>query len=129
MKKLLFIASAAAFFAISCSKDQSAVRKLDGTWTAVEQTVGGKTTDLSNTNIKVTFDKCKVKNEDCSGSNDWDGTVTSFTYSVSDKGEKLTYKTDNGIGGTIETVVTIKELTKDKLITEDKDGDTFTYEQ
>ena len=134
MRKLLFIASAVAFFAISCSKDQSAVRKLDGTWTLKSATADGEDFDTEGITFTLKFEKCKVKNEDCSGSwtqkiEGFDEQSSNFTYTVTDKGETIKI-TDEDSDDADESKIT--ELTKDKLVVESTESGVVwvrTFEQ
>ena len=90
MRKFIFLISFILFLGISCNKDQSAVKSLDGTWEVESLTYSGKqpkeifvktdSANLSNCTLrrykeikKIWFYKCKIKTKvDC----DWVGAPT-----------------------------------------------------
>jgi hypothetical protein len=147
MKKLMsysFAVLLTALFFTACSKDQTAVRKLDGKWQVVRETTTYNngtaqttpTADLGD--IRYEFTKCKQKKEGLC-----DGKVVAalggfsfeipFGYMVEDKGETLIIDEDNDTATTNDqNRATIVELSKDKCIftyTEtDGNGNTTRYE-
>jgi hypothetical protein len=147
MKKILssvFAVVFAALFFTACSKDQAAVRKLDGKWQAVRETTtynnepSVTTTGVDLGDIRYEFTKCKQKKEGLC-----DGKVVAalggfnfevpFGYMVEDKGETLIIDEDNNTTTTNDqNRATIVELDKEKFIfayTEtDGSGNTTRYE-
>ena len=99
---------------VSCNKDQSAVKKLDGTWLLVEQD-GSAIPDSSQ--ISYTFTSCKLKSEDyCPATLTYpNNSSENFEYKVSNKGETMTWKSDDGNGNVIEIPGTIDELTETNM--------------
>jgi len=86
--KNVFYLMLAVLFITACSKDQKAVKNLEGTWARANYTEAGVTmTDTSNTTYE--FTTCKVKKEDCPGKLNSDGKTLDFTYNFTDKGEKF----------------------------------------
>lgn len=116
-----------AFIAFACSKDQKVVRQLDGEWKVTEVKYNGvvdNSTDYSSWKYK--FEKCKVSKGDCSGS--WTTidptkgeTTFDFTYSISEKGTKITINL-NILGLTESTTGDIIEHSKTKFIWSEKDA-------
>lgn len=130
MKKLGLIL-VVGLIAMGCSKDQQVVKRLAaGDWKITDVSVNGVSEDPSEYDSFVyTFEKCKVSKEDCEGEykyNDPDkGEQTqSFTYSISEKGTKITVKV-NFFGIASSVTSDIIENSKDKFIwsTTDEDGD------
>ncbi|HAQ72210.1 hypothetical protein N9545_01050 [Salibacteraceae bacterium] len=121
MKNIFRLAvSAAAILLViaACSKDQKVVKQLaDGKWEVTDLSYDGVSTpDSVYANDVYEFEKCKVKKEDCAGT--WttiDPTkgevVTSFTYSISDKGETITINIDLST-----TIADIVESSDDKFV-------------
>jgi hypothetical protein len=96
MKKLLFSAVLLLSIALtSCNKNQAVVKDLEGEWNMTGLTVNGTAAPASEyQGTYYTFQVCKVKNEDCSGSlNSGDptkGTISfPFTYNITDDGKKF----------------------------------------
>mgnify|MGYP006966881159 CR=1 FL=1 len=88
MKKLLYL-SIATLFLIACSKDQKAVKNLEGSWTRTAYKEAGVTiADTAVTTYK--FTSCKVKKGDCLGELSSGGKTLPFTYNFTEKGEKFT---------------------------------------
>lgn len=119
MKKIIMIA-AIALLAVACNKNQAAVKKLDGTWTAtsVKSTDDGVTLELMPTFITsftFVFDGCKLKTDEfCNVTRTIVtllGTETEADlYRVVGDGETIEMK-DDASSTTINTA-TITELTK-----------------
>lgn len=123
MKRILMIA-VIALVAISCDKNQKAVKKLDGTWEATEAVVnlGGVTIDAFAlgllTSITYTFEGCKLKDDEYCGATMTivtDGETESNTgvFTVTDDGETLEIKDDAAT--TDVMTLEILELTKSEL--------------
>lgn len=121
MKKIIMIA-AIALLAVACSKDQAAVKKLDGTWKATSVKVGfgaGITIEAIPTlitSMTFTFDGCKLKTDEFCDvktvTSYPDGTPTETLddlYRVTNDGETIEMK-DDASSTTINTA-TINELT------------------
>lgn len=95
MKNYIFtFALLAAITVISaCSKDQKVVKELEGTWTVTATTVDGVAQpDSTFSGTTYTFNKCKVKKENCNGTLEADlgifGSLSfGFQYNIADKGE------------------------------------------
>jgi hypothetical protein len=103
MKRLLFLlAIISGTLMVSCSKDQSWVKRIEGDWNLDLHVRGDKTTNITDTltpyQRTYTFNKCTLdKVEVCPGSwTDTSGTVP-FDYAITDDGYKLVmtaYSTD-----------------------------------
>ena len=120
MKKLLFIAFVIATVA-SCSKNQKAVKILDGKWKATSFIVTDGTDSfdflLLGTSFEMLFENCKLKDEETCNltvttNNGSDTEVENLMYKVIDDGNKLEWIDDTNNS----EIFTIAELTKTKLI-------------
>lgn len=94
MKKLLYILPLTLIF-LGCTKEQTWVNRMEGTWTLDKvrhiDFVNNVENDVTPADQRTyTFNKCKLnKDVDCQGSwSDVNGT-TSFLYSVIDDGYKM----------------------------------------
>lgn len=136
MKRLLMFA-AVAFLFVACNKDQQAVKKLEGTWTATKiiQVDGGVTVDLLElgliTSWTVTFDKCKLKDDEFCNITNTVATILGSDsetglYRVTGDGTKLEQKEDTSS----ETITTLEitELTNSTLKLRDTDEDGIVTE-
>jgi len=141
MKKVLMIA-AIALIAVACNKNQAAVKKLDGTWSATSftYTEDGVTLDLLESgfvnSVTYTFDNCKLKDDEfCNLTTtvvSSFGTVTEDDlYSVTNDGETLQTKDD--ASSTTVNSITIDELTNSTFRSSETDEDgnvsAFTMEK
>lgn len=96
MKKSIILFAVVSAMVSSCSKDQKVVKELEGDWSVTGQTENGVATPANEyTGTVYTFTSCKVKKGACDGSlsvpDSTKGTFkTPFTYSISEKGEKIT---------------------------------------
>lgn len=136
MKKLLFVAVAfAGLTLVSCNKDQSAVNKLDGSWTVtkLESTSGGTSYDpiaAGDMTMSMTYTKCKLKTDEwCTTTytqtiTGWPSYTESDVYRVTGDGTTLEVK-DSDTSSTIWTT-TIEELTKSTFRGTSVDGSTTT---
>ncbi|MFT4600019.1 MAG: hypothetical protein ACI857_000187 [Arenicella sp.] len=124
MKKVLSILVLTVVF-LSCNKDQSAVKKLDGTWDLTKMEIEA---DLFGVPIKLdliglggsgtmSFDNCKLADDEwCNVSsvtvNPLDSTTVTANdlYRVTNDGTKLETKTSDT--ASTSTIMTINELTK-----------------
>ncbi len=104
MKKILMIA-AIALLAVACNKNQSAVKKLDGTWTATEYKVSddGVTVDwLAEgfiNSVTMSFEACKLKDDEFCNvtttiNTDFGDATEADIYRVSNDGTTLEVKDD-----------------------------------
>jgi len=130
MKKLFAILTVGlGILAVSCNKDQSAVKKLDGSWTATKysETDGGVTYDYlsSGGTFKMTFDGCKLK------ADEWCVTSSTqvfggFTFSSTDvyrvTGDGTVLESKDEKTSTTYSTITIVELSKSKCVLQDVDG-------
>jgi hypothetical protein len=105
MKSMKSFSMAAIMFAVlfitSCSKDQKAVKHLDGNWGITEYFHDGKYEENLNNKIVYRFEKCKQSKGDCNGQIiykdsgidngvKWEyRNVQEFTYNVSEDGTKI----------------------------------------
>ena len=133
MKKLGLIL-VIGLFAMGCSKDQKVVKNLaSGDWEITAMTVDGEAVPEEDLPDYVyTFEECKVKKEDCDGHYTYEdpdkGTQTQdFTYSISEKGTKITITMEVDLFGIVssETVeADIIENSDNKFIwsATDEDG-------
>ena len=132
MKKILLIA-AIALLAVACNKDQSTVKKLDGTWKASKWLVTDGAVGVDwiatglATSVEFTFEKCKLKDDAwCTGSLKivpilGETINESFLYRVTDKGTVLEMK-DDASSVTVNKVE-IVEMTRNTLETKQTDAD------
>ena len=141
MRKLLLVLFV-GLAVISCDKNQTAVKKLDGKWNTTKATLSdntGKSLDLIALGMKVewNFTKCKLKDEefcDYTVTTTLNGDVNSEVgvFKVEGDGTKLVVaSTKNDPISDYETM-TIKELNKDNCIlsASDSTGTTeFTLEK
>jgi len=126
MKRILMIALIAVT-AIACNKNQKAVKKLDGEWKVTKLTFTEDNISVTETdyNMTMTFDNCKLKdNEYCSMTRVHSDGSDTYTYSgfykVTSDGTVLVLADD--LTGTDSENLTIIELSSDKLILEQVDG-------
>lgn len=121
MKKLFFVATVALVFA-SCSKDQMAVKKLDGTWLVTEASYsyGGVsyTPTEDDETVEYTFENCKLADEEyCSASityTDEDGSSTdNQVFKVTNDGTTLIMQSDAESTNSAE--YTIEDLSRKEL--------------
>lgn len=134
MKKLLFAAVAATLVLASCSKDQRAVNKMEGTWNVDKVEYADEDGSITDNDASgsYTFNKCKLKKDDwCSGSaNVTFGGATfseNFQYRVTNDGETVEMRED--ANDTEYDTATIVELDKKKTLTirsTDSDGNSTT---
>ena len=113
MKNLLYLSIAALFF-IACSKDQKAVKNLEGTWTRTGLTHNGVTA-IDTSVTTYAFQTCKVKKGDCPGTMTSDGKGYDFTYNFTDKGEKFTI-TLSVLGIPVANTGDVVEQTSSKFV-------------
>lgn len=131
MKNVLMLSTLMLMFVVaSCSKDQAAVKKLDGVWQLDK--INGNAVDGDEV-TKMTFSKCKLKKDEyCNIEYSYTffgGTVTQTgKYLVMDKGETLELKFTSQGQTSIERIK-IKELTKSKMIIEMTEGTTVYTEE
>ena len=141
MKKILLVLFI-GLAVVSCDKNQSAVRKLDGKWntTKAEVSEAGKTLDLIALGMKLewSFVKCKLKDSEFC-----DYSVTSTlagetpdtengVFKVEDNGTKLVVASTKNDPISDYSTMTIDELTKKTcvLTASDSTGSTkFTLEK
>ena len=132
MKKLILplLILVIALGTFSCSKDQAIVKKLSkGEWEVTEQTINGMNMpDSVFSSTTYMFEECKVKKGACDGTYTTEdpnkGTVeSSFTYSISDKGERITLTLDF-FGLPVIEQYDILEHSDDRFVwyAEDEDG-------
>jgi len=131
MKNLLTIIAVTLLF-VACNKNQSAIKKLDGTWAATELVETDLETGLSYDRIalgetfKLTFSNCKLKDDEWCNSNSISTLdelifTANLLYNVQNKGKQLITKVTPT--GEISDTYTIVELTKSRLVlTETDDG-------
>lgn len=93
MKKLLLFSALIALIALSCSKEQKTVNKLEGSWKAstAKLEIFGVALEVpvEDLNIVYTFYECKVKDGACSGLADWDGILDEFDYTIGGEGTTI----------------------------------------
>lgn len=128
MKQLFIAFLALTLFA--CNKDQRAVKKLDGSWSATEYTISDGTTTENvledGTTLKFNFGGCKLKDDEYCNltltiSDGEDATTSTGVYRVTNNGAKL--ETKENVAATEINVIEILELTKTTLkIRNSEDG-------
>lgn len=132
MKRVLFglLVTVGLLFG-SCSKDQRAVKDLEGTWNATSYKVNGAETIGSGASISMTFEKCKVKKENCPGSSTTTfgqlSETDQFTYKIYEKATKLDIDMVDANDDDI-TGATITEVTDERFVFNwtDSDGDQYS---
>lgn len=103
---------------LSCNKNQSAVKKLEGDWEEVS--IGGVPVAEADKGV-MHFDFCKLKKDewcscyyvDSNGNN-----TGNFDYQVKDKGDVMVQRIQDSTKGSIELQGNIKELDDSQLILE-----------
>lgn len=121
MKKTLYILAFTSLIINACSKNQKVVKDLEGDWNLTAETVNGVATPAAElVGTKYTFNKCKVKKEDCDGSlsvpDSTKGNLTTpFTYNIQEKGKKINIKFSL-LGFITEMNGTIEEQTDTKFV-------------
>jgi hypothetical protein len=128
-----------ALMLTGCNKNQKAVKKLSGEWSATKilESNGNTVTDLKTQGVNATFkfNKCKLKNDEyCEYSLTIVTTIGSITntqtengfYKVTDDGAKM-IQTDNITTGTPVTV-DIVNLTKKKATLKIKGNNNYLIE-
>ena len=127
MKKALSILVLAVIF-LSCNKDQSAVKKLDGTWDLTKMEIEA---DLFGTSVKLdliglggsgtmTFQNCKLADDEwCNVSSTTFNPLDSSTVTANDlyrvMNEGTTLETKTSDTASTSTIMTIHELTRSFL--------------
>lgn len=136
MKKLLFVAVAVSgLVLVSCNKNQSAVKKLDGTWTVTKaaSTTGGITYDpiaSGDATQTMTFTACKLKTDEwctmttTTNITGWPESTESDVYRVT--GDGMTLETKDDAASTEIWTMTINELSKSSMMATQVDGSTTT---
>lgn len=94
IKTLLSVTLLFVLVVTGCNKNQKVVRQLDGEWKVTEVRYNNTVQDIDEGSFIYVFEKCRVKNEDCSGSykitDPSKGTFTyPFTYSIKEDGTKI----------------------------------------
>lgn len=132
--KNLFVTCLAvmALVLVSCNKNQAAVKKLDGTWTATEMmfSEGGLSLDLIDLggSGSFTFNSCKLKKDEwCTGSSTLTTPAllggatetTSQLYRVIEDGTKMEMKESDTSTATIITIVSLTEESLEMTFTDD----------
>jgi len=130
MRNVILFATLMLFVAAGCSKDQKAVKTLDGKWKLMK--VNGDALDADEV-YTMEFSNCKLKKEEYCVvqifySFQGQSINLSAEYKVIDKGETLELKVSSG-GTTQIDRYKIKELTKTKLVTEVTEGTTVYTEE
>lgn len=92
-KKSILLIVAILFIAVSCDKDQRAVRKLDGKWNATKfvEIDNGQSFDWIAFGLIYTmeFSNCKLKD------NEWCSLETTTTFSSDSNIDNVSYKVSN----------------------------------
>lgn len=134
MKTKLFTGIfAIAILLSSCNKDQSAVNKLDGEWTATKMLMTESTLGFAidliafGGSMKFSFDGCKLKNDE------WCTATSTMTFDGDTETETMVYRV-TGDGTTLEakdsetattvTIITITELSRKNCKLKQVDGTT-----
>ncbi len=115
MKKNLLVMLSFAFvlLAVSCNKNQKAVKNLDGSWNLTFQD-GEKVEE--DDKLIYTFDNCKLKKDEyCTLTIEDNESKETASYKVDDDGETLVLR-DEYDGTAVEYSGTITELTSTKLL-------------
>jgi hypothetical protein len=123
MKKITCALVAITMLVIAaCSKDQKVVKELEGTWkvTAVKEDGVAQPDSTFNTQT-YSFEKCKVKKGPCNGTMTDEGKALPFTYSISEKGTRITMTVFG-----ISEVGEILEHSESKFVFRSMDGSPVT---
>jgi hypothetical protein len=130
LTKLVVAIVAISSIAWACSKNQKVVRQLDGEWKITEVKYNGVVDNVSDySKERYIFEKCKVEKGACPGKlkseDPTKGPISlDFTYSISEKGTKITINF-NFFGIVSSDTGDIIEHSKKKFIwsVKDEDGD------
>jgi hypothetical protein len=115
-KKIVFTAIAIIAMMLlfaSCSKEQAALNKLEGTWNYVKISTFGTTLDMAQlgyANATLQFSKCSAKDNLCNGVITL-GQPVPFRYNMAKDGKSVTVAT-----ATETTTYNIKKLDKSNLV-------------
>jgi hypothetical protein len=111
--KTLIIALSIVFVS-SCSKEQLALNKLEGTWRYTKISTFGVSLDMGQlgyANGTLQFSKCSAKDNLCSGVINLTGQAIPFQYDMAKDGKSVTVTNANG-----STIYNIKKLDKKDLV-------------
>ena len=130
MKNVILLSTLMLLVFAGCSKDQKAVKILDGKWKLMK--VNGTALDADEV-YTLEFSNCKLKKEEYCVlqifySLGGQSINLSAEYKVIDKGETLEMKVSSG-GTTEIDRYKIKELTKTKLVMEVTEGTSVYSEE
>lgn len=132
MKKIIsLLLVAIALFIVGCNKDQKAVNKLDGQWTATKAVMTesslGFAIDLIllGGSMSFTFDGCKLKNDEwCTATTtltfDGDSETETMVYRVSGDGTVLESKSSDT--SSVINTISIVELGRKNCVLKQVDG-------
>lgn len=98
----------------SCSKEQAALNKLEGTWRYVKVSTFGITLDMAQlgyANATLQFSKCSAKDNLCNGVITLTGQAVPFQYDMATDGKSV--KITNA---TTTTTYNIQKLDKSNLV-------------
>ncbi|WP_090247993.1 lipocalin family protein [Lishizhenia tianjinensis] len=132
MKKIIMLA-AITLVAVSCTKEQRSVNKLEGTWTLdkIEENDGSVTVTDNDPNGEVTFNKCKLaKDEFCTYSSTISYEFNGNTFEFSDAGEYRVQDDEIQFREDAEDnsydVATIEELKNKELVVYQAEDEGYT---
>lgn len=124
-----------AFVFSSCNKNQRVVNDLEGTWTATSYKLNGSEMIYpGGAVLTFSFNDCKVKNDDCSGTVTADfgpgfgSDNSTFTYNIKSDGTIINMDfADTSAADFNNAVISNHTDTKITFGGVDTDGDTFEY--
>ncbi|SFT65655.1 Lipocalin-like domain-containing protein [Lishizhenia tianjinensis] len=125
--------AAITLVAVSCTKEQRSVNKLEGTWTLdkIEENDGSVTVTDNDPNGEVTFNKCKLaKDEFCTYSSTISYEFNGNTFEFSDAGEYRVQDDEIQFREDAEDnsydVATIEELKNKELVVYQAEDEGYT---
>lgn len=131
MKKLIMLA-AITMVAVSCTKEQRSVNKLEGTWNIdkVEYNDGSTTTTDDNPTGTAEFTKCNLKDDEfCSYVIDGEASFYGISFDLSDNGEYRVQEEEiqfrENSDDTSYDVAQIEELKNKSFIMKSEDDDGY----
>lgn len=132
MKKLIMLA-AITMVAVSCTKEQRSVNKLEGTWKLdkIEENDGSVTVTDDDPNGEITFNKCKLADEEfcdysSSVSYEFNGNTYEFAESAEYRVQDDEVQVREDAQDTSYDVLVIEELKRKELILRQDDEDGYT---
>lgn len=127
MKKQILAFALVVFSLTACNKDQQVINQLNGTWKLSKIEINDKDETADYEGTEYNFEQCRVRKDDqCEGSlkviKVGSPVSKSFSYVVSDDGEKITLTSTDANTGTDVESGDIKDSSNKEMKFELKDN-------